>query len=350
VPPPGLIITVTTTLDFVDTAAVTAGIADRLASWGHRVLSPTSKEFDDVPVLGQHRLAAGNRVVALNTPSDWDQVRFEVTRDQWLADFDAVLIDGRNHDSVACYQVPDLVIMLCGATQDQVHEAASLVRGWAQRRDLLPLDRAQLMVVPVLTRGNTTAPIPFGTAGSMCRNWIDANVPAAEVLGTLDSIEPLAALVAHRCGRTDLLANDLRRYVETARREPAQAYAYDVVVVRDEHHRQVAIQLTRSLRAGGLRVPDTLVPGATTEIDPLLTRAVCVLVGPEPSDHLVSSARKLAGWQDGRGPAPLVVTALLPRARPSTLAEPMRGSEWVRLEPGIRQVQDTARQVAALLR
>jgi hypothetical protein len=120
-----------------------------------------------------------------------------------------------------------------------------------------------------------------------------------------------------------------------------------VVVVRDEQHRQLAARLTTSLRAEGLRVPDMLLPTGTDEH---LTRAVCVLVGAEPSEPLASRVRELARWDDDHGPVPLVVTALLPQARPSRLDEPMRSSEWVRLEPGLRRAQDTARQVAMLLR
>lgn len=345
---PGVIVTVTGAHDGLGGSAVTTELALLLAAWGHRVRLVGATGGDGLP--DAHRLGTNGGFVELDAPS----AGLAESRDRWLAEHDVVLIDGPSYgvdrDAVSCYHVPDLVVVVCAAATDRVRDAESVVRGWAYRRDLLPLDRAQLLVVPVLTSaGASDEGLAFDAAAVLCRNWMDSAVSAVDVLRRLAARPALAALIAHRCGRTELLARDAGRYVATARREPASAYAYDVVVLSDDRDRPVAGQLARSLRSDGLRVPEPSSFGVAAPVRPLLTRAVCVLAGPEPSARLVSRARELLRWDTGDGPVPRVITALLPRAWPSRLREPMRSGEWIRLEPGSRRIRDAARQVATLL-
>jgi hypothetical protein len=319
-------------------------LANQLASWGYRVLY--------VGRIGEpwsgHRLATANRFASETATAYWMRPDgFEEIREQWLAGYDVVLIDGTffgtGPDYPVCYQVPDLVILRCRLDDAGARSAQRMVDRWAYLRDLLPVDRAQLLVVPMLVPGHR---VPAGNAlsaiGRLCRNWSNREVPIGEVLVQLagSPASLLAALIAHRCARTDLLISNSAGYIAAAVGKPAFAYPSDVIVVRDPRYQRLGAQLENSLRAAGLRVPE-LADGTN--------RAVCVLAGPEDTTEVASYVRRITRWDRPGGPVPLIITALLPGAHPLTLDEPLRSSEWISLEPDRRHVQEAARQVAALL-
>jgi hypothetical protein len=277
----------------------TPDMAGTLAYWGHRVLYVGGP----ADLSERSRLGTARAVVQVWTSADPERLdEFEQIRDGWLADYDVVLIDGTyfdpGPDSPLCYRVPDLVILTCRLDNAGVRDARRTVERWQYLRNLLPLDRSQLLVVPWLEPGDSSAsPSVLDAVGQLCRNWSETSVPIADVLRLLagSSVSPLAALIAHRLARTDLLVSNPRGFIAAARRN----HLSDVIVVRDERYQRLATQLENSLRALGLRVPE--LPDGTTG-------AVCVLAGPEDTAVQASYVRGLTVWDHPSGPLPLIIT------------------------------------------
>lgn len=308
---------------------------EQMGYWGYRVLYVSRRGYNP---RTDHRLTTARSFVHVLREADWAD---EDTRDRWLADYDFVLIDGSHNDPAVYYRVPDLVVLPCRTDAAGVEAAERTVAEWTRLRTGLPVDRDQLLVVPLVAPGPGTV----AALGPLCRNWCDAGVPVENVLPSLfgPSVDQLAALIAHRCARTDLLVSAPDRFFEAARKLPANAFTSDVVVVRDERHRRLATQLENQLRAVGLRVPEI----SPSEVDSW-ARAVCVLV--DRGSALTDVVRAMTRWSKPNGPVPLIITALLPGARPSTLHEPLFSGEWLTLETDRRHVREAAQQIARLLR
>jgi hypothetical protein len=336
-----------------------------------------------------------------HSPSGFDRSEWQPTgrvgrlleerRSRWIAEYDVVLVDGpplRHAGLIPTHQLPDVMVLLVAADRAALRTAQDVVDVWAFQRDTLPYDRSRLLVVPVPVSTEepdgeplVVAPSVATAAGPMCRNWLDRGVPAGRVLdriarrhdgsvpdgdlaGAIGEVSagagagpsaPLAALLAHRCGRTDLLAESVERYVSSVRRDHRRAgFHFDLVLAHDVSDRRVAKPLYELLTAEGLRV--RRVPGppadesfADETLDRLGARDACVLLGSRLDFWQARFAERfdrqgLIGAPDHR-----VVAALLPAANTMWVDEPLRSSEWVRLDEDPPSIARAARQITALL-
>jgi hypothetical protein len=379
---PGIVVTVTSGTRSSDGRVVVAETAVLLASWGYRVLCidtrppaelPNSVEL---PWVDGRRLASGFGRIALEMIGDGASAS-EDERDAWLASYDVVLVAAPpyhlDRNSEWCYRMADFVVALYENVALAADEFRLVTRRWADARDLLPLDRAQLIVIPVPI-ADRLSPLAYmrDTMDELCRNWLHRRVDIMTLLGRLtrrpdrgqsvglptllrskgvtgrNESRTLAALIAHRCARTDMLVDSPTRYVATARWQDTAAFEYDVVLVSARGDRRSAQQLATVLEGQRLRV---LSVGADqSEVaDGRLARAVCALVGAG-HEELFPSVRQLARWDADEGPLPLVVAAFLPEGRPSDVGEPLASGEWIRLERGSRRLGEAAARIAELIR
>ncbi|MFC0108320.1 CATRA system-associated protein [Kibdelosporangium aridum] len=182
----------------------------------------------------------------------------ERCRDQWTADYDYVLLDSRTGVSdvggICTAQLPDRLVVLFTANMQSIRGAVDIAKRANEARDALPYDRAQLTVLPVLSRFDTREEYDrseewrrrcAGATEVLFRNWLHRSVetevisrhmtlpyvsywsfgeqlpvrsesnPSADQIGF--ALETVAAVVAHHFDRTDLLAENRDAYVAAAR-------------------------------------------------------------------------------------------------------------------------------------
>jgi len=203
---------------------------------------------------------------------DWSQVydetsfgpNLEKLRKIWSTDFDFVFIDSRTGVSdsggVCTVQLPDILVCVVVANKQSFDGTLRYVNAAVDERNRLPVDRAKLIVVPLVSRFESR--VEYETTnkwliacgeifGRFFREWTHREVTTVEVLrrtripnipywsfgeplpvlqaGTQDpedigfSLETLAALFAHHCGETDALAQNRDAFVASARNAIAKA-------------------------------------------------------------------------------------------------------------------------------
>ncbi|MEU7524632.1 CATRA system-associated protein [Saccharothrix sp. NPDC042600] len=306
---PGTVVTFYSYKGGVGRSFTLANIAVLLARWGHRVLcvdwdleapglhdyfrpmlagpptggvvdlvddflagqNPTTDHVTRLHGVGAlHLLAAGrddsdyvSRVQRLDWERLYDQkfgTYLERCREQWIADYDYVLIDSRTGisdiGSICTAHLPDRLIVLFTANDQSIGGAVDIARRANRARDRMPYDRSQLTVLPLLSRFDAREEYAradewrrtsLEATKELYRNWLDREVPAelmarhltlpyvsywsfgeqlpvrVETSPTADqvsySLETVAAVVAHHFDRTDLLRENRDAYVAAARAE-----------------------------------------------------------------------------------------------------------------------------------
>ncbi|WP_410632405.1 KGGVGR-motif variant AAA ATPase [Amycolatopsis sp. cmx-4-83] len=196
---------------------------------------------------------------------DWDVLYdegfgeyLEKCREQWTADYDFVLIDSRTGisdiGSICTAHLPDHLVLLFTANRQSIRGAMELARRADAARNLLPFDRSRLTVLPVLSRFDNREEygrseewrrIVLGETAELYRTWLDQGVapetmsrhltlpyvsywsfgeqlpvlsektPSADQIGF--ALETVAAVIACRFDRTDLLAENRDAYVAAVR-------------------------------------------------------------------------------------------------------------------------------------
>ncbi|WIV55187.1 CATRA system-associated protein [Amycolatopsis nalaikhensis] len=179
-------------------------------------------------------------------------------REQWAADYDFVLIDSRTGISdiggICTAHLPDHLVLLFTANRQSVLGAMEAARRADAARNLLPFDRARLTVLPVLSRFDNREEYDRSEAwrrivveetAELYRTWLDQAVepetmsrhltlpyvsywsfgeqlpvlsektPSADQIGF--ALETVAAVIACRLDRTDLLAENRDAYVAAVR-------------------------------------------------------------------------------------------------------------------------------------
>ncbi|HEY3468325.1 MAG TPA: CATRA system-associated protein [Amycolatopsis sp.] len=179
-------------------------------------------------------------------------------REQWAADYDFVLIDSRTGISdiggICTAHLPDHLVLLFTANRQSVLGAMEAARRADAARNLLPFDRARLTVLPVLSRFDNREEYDRSEAwrrivveetAELYRTWLDQTVepetmsrhltlpyvsywsfgeqlpvlsektPSADQIGF--ALETVAAVIACRLDRTDLLAENRDAYVAAVR-------------------------------------------------------------------------------------------------------------------------------------
>ncbi|MEU4520282.1 CATRA system-associated protein [Amycolatopsis sp. NPDC024027] len=182
----------------------------------------------------------------------------EKCRGQWTNDYDFVLIDSRTGisdiGSICTAHLPDHLVVLFTANQQSIRGATELAGRADAARNLLPFDRSRLTVLPILSRFDNREEYGrseewrktvVAATAELYRAWLDQGVapetmsrhltlpyvsywsfgeqlpvllektPSADQIGF--ALETVAAVIACRLDRTDLLAENRDAYVAAVR-------------------------------------------------------------------------------------------------------------------------------------
>ena len=305
------------------------GVVDLIDDFRHGRFEPEAyvQRLEGVGVLDF--LAAGTEepgYVGQVQAIEWDDLYdegfgeyLEKCRDQWVTRYDYVLIDSRTGISdiggICTAHLPDHLVLLFTANRQSITGAMDAARRADAARNLLPFDRARLTVLPVLSRfdnreeydrSETWRRIVVDETAELYRTWLDQTVepatmarhltlpyvsywsfgeqlpvlseqsPSADQIGF--ALETVAAVIACRLDRTDLLAENRDAYVaavRTSRRE----FRHELRVSIPRPLVGTADDLVSALKNQGVRVVKSLSGDrsllARTEDD---ARHLCLLV------------------------------------------------------------------------
>lgn len=299
----------------------------------------------------------------------------EQCRKDWVAKYDFVLIDSRTGwadiASICTAHLPDLLVVVFTANEQSVNGAVAVARRADEARDRMPYDRPRLSVLPILSRFDSRveyerAETWYRTCADLTKplfeNWLVRHVPhdlmlrhltlpyvsywsfgeqlpvRAEQTPSTDQIayalETVAAIVAHRFDRTDLLADNRDAYVAASRGQEHH-FGLDVLVSSPRSAQRIAAAVVEELRAHGLRAERSL----SGDLD-LLDRAkdaarhLCLVIDGQVSRWQTAEAewflrRALTGDGDRRL-FPVLTSATRAEALPGFL----RNLRSVEIGPG----------------
>ncbi len=126
------------------------------------------------------------RMQALIWPHLYDEYNLGVVledyRQEWKATYDFVLIDSRTGitdiGGICTVQLPDLLVLLATANQQNLNGIKQVTEFIKRQRDCFPFDRAQLLMLPVVTRFETRVEYERG------QEWLDKFAQELEPLYT----------------------------------------------------------------------------------------------------------------------------------------------------------------------
>jgi MinD-like ATPase involved in chromosome partitioning or flagellar assembly len=222
----------------------------------------------------------------------------ERLRADWVTDYDFVLIDSRTGwadiASICTAHLPDRLVLVFTANEQSIDGAVSVARRANETRDRMPYDRPKLAVLPLLSRFDSR--VEYKRAESwyqictemttpLFSNWLVRQVPPALMLRHLTlpyvsywsfgeqlpvleettpstdqigyALETVAAIVAHRFDRTDLLADNRDAYVAAAQGQ-ARTFEADILVSSPRSAEGVAADLVSALEKLGVRAKRSL--------------------------------------------------------------------------------------------
>ena len=237
---------------------------------------------------------------------DWAQLyeehelgaALEQMRADWLGRFDFVLIDSRTGitdiGGICTVQLPDILAIMFTANHQSLDGAIDVAQRAINARNKLPYDRARLLIFPIPSRFDareeydhairwqrtfverlplfyadwavkeTTAEqllerttIPYFARWSFGEELPIINETTETTRGP-DFIsyylETLAAVVAHRLARSDLLVESRDSYVDAARRAGLRGgrFEHDILISHTRSSRKAAHELADQLRSFGL--------------------------------------------------------------------------------------------------
>jgi MinD-like ATPase involved in chromosome partitioning or flagellar assembly len=265
----------------------------------------------------------------------------ERVKARWTSEYDFVLVDSRTGITdvgmICTAQLPDLLVTLFTASRQSVEGTVKAVTRAEEARDGLPYDVARLQVLPVPARFDDTEEHDrsvewrgtFATQlARMFSSWLPVRMPVKELLNQVTipyvsfwsfgerlaalgesrpgprdisfSLQTIAALVAHRLDRVDLLGESRDAYVSAAARAGDRArrgnrYDFDVYLAFSPLDRPEASRVASLLRDEGLRVflsDDLAVGESLSQLETALSRSgsLVLLVGARPGDRLQADA------------------------------------------------------------
>ncbi|HJP73107.1 MAG TPA: AAA family ATPase [Pseudonocardiaceae bacterium] len=276
-------------------------------------------------------IPAGRDHVAKVQAIDWEKLYddgfgeyLEQCREQWISDYDYVLLDSRTGASdiagICTAHLPDRLVALFTANQQSVGGAVDMARRANLARDKLPFDRPQLTVLPVLSRFDTREEydrseewrrVCVSETKDLFANWLDSTV-AVEVMSrhlTLPyvsywsfgeqlsvlaesspgadqisfALETVAAVIAHDFDRTDVLAENRDAYVAEIRSRHRE-FRLDLRVSTPRSQYDFGNALVGSLSQLGIRAERSLSGDrsmlSTSDDD---ARHLCLIVDGEVS-------------------------------------------------------------------
>ncbi len=223
----------------------------------------------------------------------------EDLRERWTVDYDFVLVDSRTGISdiggICTVQLPDILVFMFTANYQSLRGAIQVARRSAVERTRLPYDRSRLLALPVPSRFESREEYQLAAQWQQIfvreledfyGNWAVRDTAAqqlverttipyfsywsfGEQLPIVDEktrapesmsyyLETLAALVAHRLTRSDLLVESRDAYVSAAAREGLRRgeYTYSVFISYshlDPDAASIARELNVLLARNGVR-------------------------------------------------------------------------------------------------
>ncbi len=223
--------------------------------------------------------------------------KLEQVRSDWLRRFDLVLVDSRTGitdiGGTCTVQLPDILVVMFTANHQSLDGAVEVAHRAIKARNGLPYDRARLLVLPVPSRFDareeydravdwqrtfaerlpqfyadwavkeTTAEqlierttIPYFAHWSFGEELPIVTETARGPDFISYHLETLAAVVAHRLARSDLLVESRDSYVDAARRAGLRGgrFEYDLFVSDSGGSRGPARELVDRLRSSGVSV------------------------------------------------------------------------------------------------
>ncbi|GAB1513666.1 CATRA system-associated protein [Actinophytocola sp. KF-1] len=359
-------------------APPTTGIIDLVDDFAASAQKPSSAyitELDLDEPGAVHLLAAGGqedeeyarRVQSIDWAALYGQGfadALELCRAEWTEEYDFVLIDSRTGfadiASICTAHLPDHLVVLFTANDQSVHGAVDVVRRADRARDRMPYDRPQLTALPVLSRFDDR--VEYERADSWYRkctdlttplfqNWLVRNVRPSLMLRHLTlpyvsywsfgeqlpvlaervpsasqiayALETIAAVVAHKLDRSDLLADNRDAFVAAARGQ-TRDFDVDILVSTPRSTLTTATALVRELRALGVRAESSLSGDIDFLTDPRdSARHLCLVIDGHVSRWQTAEAewflrRTLAADADRRL-FPVLTSTTDPRALPGFL-------------------------------
>jgi MinD-like ATPase involved in chromosome partitioning or flagellar assembly len=288
-------------VDLVDDFARTSGVRPSSAYI-------TELDLDEPGVV--HLLAAGGqqeddyarRVQSIDWAALYERGfadALEQCRADWTEAYDFVLIDSRTGfadiASICTAHLPDHLVVLFTANDQSVNGAVDVVRRADKARDRMPYDRPQLTALPVLSRFDDR--VEYERADSwhdkcaklttpLFQNWLVRNVQPSLMLRHLTlpyvsywsfgeqlpvlaervpsasqiayALETIAAVVALKLDRSDLLADNRDAYVTAAAQRQPRDYPLDILVSTPRSTHAEAKALVRDLLALGVKAESSL--------------------------------------------------------------------------------------------
>ena len=242
----------------------------------------------------------------------------EIARQEWIEAYDFVLIDSRTGitdiGGICTAQMPDILVFCFTANHQSLSGAIDIAKRAAKARNRLPYDRPRILQVPLVCRFDT------GEEYERARDWrekfysdlaefYDAwtptqveprvlidhttipyfsywsfgeEIPVAVEDGKTPSLisyyfHTLAALLAHRLNKTDLLVQSRDSFVDSARRQAAtkSGFAYKVFISYASENWEDATKLVSSLENRGVSVfLDAADAPVTKSMEPRTERAL----------------------------------------------------------------------------
>jgi MinD-like ATPase involved in chromosome partitioning or flagellar assembly len=222
----------------------------------------------------------------------------EQLRKDWTTHYDFVLIDSRTGwadiANICTAHLPDRLVLVFTANEQSVGGAVAVAQRANEVRDRMPYDRPKLAVLPVLSRFDSRveykrAETWYQTCTELTTplfsNWLVRHVPPSLILRHLTlpyvsywsfgeqlpvleettpstdqigyALETVAAIVAHRFDRSDLLADNRDAYVASAQGQ-SRSFDLDVLVSSPRSAERVATELVTALEKIGIRAKRSL--------------------------------------------------------------------------------------------
>jgi tetratricopeptide (TPR) repeat protein/Mrp family chromosome partitioning ATPase len=301
----------------------------------------------------------------------------EQMRTDWLGRFDFVLIDSRTGitdiGGICTVQLPDILAVMFTANHQSLDGAIEVAQRAIKARSELPYDRARLLIFPIPSRFDAreeydhavrwqrtfverlplfyadwavkeTTPeqlLERTTLPYFARWSFGEELPiVTETTRGPDFIsyhlETLAAVVAHRLARSDLLVESRDSYVDAARRAGLRGgrFEYDILISFTLKDRKAARELADHLRSFNLSVflEDQDVKSGEdwiAESDRNLARSqhLVVMVGEEMTRWQRRQAERFVKQTVDEKSERTVIPVLVAGASPSTLPSLVQRTE-----------------------
>ena len=325
-------------------------------------------------------------VQALNWANLYDDRDFGATlehwRRVWKRTYDVVLVDSRTGitdiGGICTAHLPEIVVMLFTANEQSLAGTLDVARRAVAAHDRLPYDRGGLMIVPVPSRFDAREEYKraerwqeriTNEVQPLLANWSSRHVSPRRLLAHLTipyvsywsfgeelpaltepqatpekisyALEVLAALLAHRLGRTELLADNRESYVSAAARAGLRNREtnYDVFLSHDHPDFPLARRIAAGLTARGLRVFSPTEDDESGErrsgvtLDVLSSaRNLVALVGPSHSGTVVREVERfLRQTLDEDTGDRFCIPVLTPHASVRDLPQILRQFQYTRM-------------------